>query len=203
MEPKGITASLGMEQKSAAPNKTTVENFKFAILSRIITVEYKTRTTGVTTHTVVVKALSDFVSHYDGRYHVRDESTLKVKTPHKGLTYGEIAFGLKKFFVEFEHPLKKDQTERLVMEVSWKHKQQADHPEVAMTTLCPTDVLKFIVQLPHNDHVVKTEGIVRVHHGAHDHISIVDIPLTGPAYIWEVLQPVDGLYYQIKWKWSH
>jgi hypothetical protein len=203
MKPNEITASIGMEQKSTVPKQGSVENYSFKILSRIITVEYKTRTTGVTTHTVIVKALAAYVTRYDGRYHIRDKSELKVKTPHKQLTYGEVVHGLKKFFVEFDHPLLKNETTTIVMEVSWEHHQQAEYPEVSMIVACPTDVLKFLVQPPHNDYIINTKGIVRLNHATHDHISIEDILPTGHSFMWDITQPVLSLYYQIKWKWPN
>lgn len=203
MEPKGITASIGIEQKSTVPKQSLVENHSYVILSRTITVEYKTRTTGVTTHTVVVKALASYVTRYDGRYQVRDRSELKVKTPHKGLTYGEVIHGLKQFHIDYEHPLLMNETTTIIMEVNWEHHQQADYPEASMIIACPTDVLKFLVQPPHNEHIIKAEGIVRLNHAAHDHISIEDIPIVGNNLLWDKYQPVISLYYQIKWKWPH
>jgi hypothetical protein len=90
MHPDEFKARIGMQHKSTPSKQNATENHSFIVLSRLITVEYKTRTTGVTTHTVVIKALASYVARYDGRYHVRDKSELKVKTPHKNITYGEV-----------------------------------------------------------------------------------------------------------------
>ena len=196
-----ITAQIGMEQKPTPPKDSGIEDHNFIILSRTITVEYKTRTTGVTTHTVVVKATSPYVTHYDGRYHERDGADLKVKSPHKKVDLGEIVHGLRKFFVEFEHPLQKDKTETLIMEVTWVHKQQAEHPEAAMVILCPTEFLKFIVHPPRGERLSNADKIVYLHPGAHKPQSIIEYISTDNHLTWDIPGPKLLLYYQLKWKW--
>jgi hypothetical protein len=148
-----------------------------------------------------VKALTNCVTHYDGRYHVRDSSELIVKPPHKSPALREIAFELQKFFVEFERPLRKGETTTLVMEVRWKHQKQANYPEVTMSIVCPTDSLQILLHRPLNKHIVKPEGIVRLHNASHAHIEIKDIPLVGDTYTWDIPQPTLHLFYQLTWKW--
>jgi hypothetical protein len=85
--------------------------------------------------------------------------------------------------VEFEHPLLKNETKTIIMEVTWEHHQQAEHPEVSLIVACPTDVMKFLVQPPHNEKIGSAEGILRQNHAAIDHISIENIAIIGDTLI--------------------
>src|ERR1017187_513556 len=59
----------------------------YVILYRKISANYTTRTTGVLTHEIEIKATRDHVSHYYGRYlHRGGKAKLTIKSPHRGLS---------------------------------------------------------------------------------------------------------------------
>src|SRR5208283_2973051 len=66
-------------------------NCGYIILYLETSVHYATRTTGVLTHEIEIKATRDHVSHYYGRhFHRGGKAKLTIESPHRRLTRGEI-----------------------------------------------------------------------------------------------------------------
>lgn len=113
-----ITRPVNAVYGKSTPDKTL--DCGYIVLSLEVSVHYATRTTGVLTHEIEIKATRDRVNHYYGRYlHRGGKAKLTIESPHRRLTHDEIEAGFQYFSVQLRDPLAKDQTEKIVTAVSW------------------------------------------------------------------------------------
>jgi hypothetical protein len=196
---ESLTVIEGLAPTDSA--ESDISDLGYVVLERQIRHEFHDRTSGLNVHEIAIRATRDNVSHYQGRYRPRDRSSgLEIPTGQR-YSLNRMTDGFQLFTVELSQPLRKGQTEQIIMKLPFSETSQAKSPHSTFTNPAEHCKLHFTIILPPAETVSKAKGCISFL--GHDHISIFecDLPVTGNMITWSPRKLKPALHYRVQWEW--